>query len=71
MTSYGELEGYVSGTYGGGWLRSLVVESMFNVSANAGLKTDNRVETVTAMSDYSPITPTMATSGGRILRTCA
>ena len=40
----------------------------FSFSANAGLKTNDRVETVTSISDYSPITPTVATSGGRTLR---
>ena len=68
---YGEFETYLKGTYGGGWVTSLIVESMFNVYFNAGTKTANKVETVTAVSDYSPITPTMATSGGRVLRTCA
>jgi hypothetical protein len=64
---YGELEAFL--TAGASIGHKIIAEALFNVTNNAGLKTSTKVETDTGTSAYSTPT-TVATSGGRTLRTC-
>lgn len=67
ITWKGENELVLGG--GGTFVYRMMAEAMFNVTYNVGYRTGYNIETVTAISDYSPIV-TASSTGGLDLHTC-
>ena len=66
-TLSGETEAYIGSDGKIGY--RLIAEAGYNVSAKAGLKTSQVIETTTATADWSPVS-VVATSKGQVIHTC-